>query len=432
MPRTDGDAAVASGGSTARSDWRLADWLAWQEQLNPRSIELGLTRSRLVAERLGLLSAPCITATITGTNGKGSSATLAAGIWQAAGYRVGRYLSPHLLRYNERIAIDGIEASDDAICAAFAAIDGARGDLPLTYFEFGTLAALWLFREAGCTVQVLEVGLGGRLDAVNIVDADAALVTNIGLDHTDWLGPDRDSIGREKAGIYRAGRAAICAEHEPPASVEAEARRIGARWIAAGRQFDVVRSDAAWSWKGEGAEYRELPLPALPGAFQIDNAAGVLALIEALQGRLPVGRSAIEAGLRGLVLPGRYQRHDGLILDVAHNLESATVLAAQLRAEPCAGRTWLVLGMLADKPVAEACRVLASVVDAVWCARLPPPRGLDDDQLATIARRSGLVAHAAGTVRDAISAARAAAEPGDRIVVCGSFLTVAAALENSR
>lgn len=415
-----------------RSDWRLADWLAWQERLNPRSIELGLARSSVVAERLGLLTAPCITATIAGTNGKGSSATLAAGIWQAAGYRVGRYLSPHLLRYNERIAIDGLEASDEAICAAFAAIDAARGDLPLTYFEFGTLAALWLFREAGCAVQVLEVGLGGRLDAVNIVDADAALVTNIGLDHTDWLGPDRDSIGREKAGIYRSGRAAICAEREPPASVEAEARRIGARWIAAGRQFEAVREDAAWSWKGEGTEYRGLPLPALPGAFQINNAAGVLALVEALQARLPVKHSAIEAGLRGLTLQGRYQRCDGLILDVAHNLESATVLAAQLRAEPCTGRTWLVLGMLADKPVAAVCKVLAAVVDAAWCAGLPPPRGLGGEPLARIAQQSGLIAHPAGTVRDAIAAARAAAEPGDRIVVCGSFLTVAAALENRR
>lgn len=415
-----------------RSDWRLADWLAWQEQLNPRSIELGLERSRLVAERLGLLTAPCVTATIAGTNGKGSSAALAAGIWQAAGYRVGRYLSPHLLRYNERIAVDGIEAPDEAICTAFTAIEGARGDLPLTYFEFGTLAALWLFREAGCVVQVLEVGLGGRLDAVNIVDADAALVTNIGLDHTDWLGPDRDSIGREKAGIYRAGRPAICAEREPPASVEAEARRIGARWLAAGRQFDIVRGDAAWSWKGEGAEYRELPLPALPGAFQIDNAAGVLALITALRDRLPVERAAIETGLRRLALAGRYQRHDGLLLDVAHNLESATVLAAQLRTEPCAGRTWLVLGMLADKPVAEVCRVLATVVDAVWCAGLPPPRGLGDDALAAIARQSGLMAHQAGTVGNAIAGARAAGGPGDRIVVCGSFLTVAAALEDRR
>ena len=436
LPRTDGDLAVTSSGSKARDGWRLADWLAWQEQLNPRSIELGLDRSRLVAERLGLLSAPCVTATIAGTNGKGSSATLAAGIWQAAGHRVGRYLSPHLLRYNERIAIDGVDASDEAICAAFAAIDAARGELPLTYFEFGTLAALWLFREAGCAVQVLEVGLGGRLDAVNIVDADAALVTNIGLDHTDWLGPDRNSIGIEKAGIYRPGRPAICAEREPPPSVEAEARRLGARWITAGQQFAAVHHQTGWDWswqgEGEGRDHRQLPLPALSGAFQIDNAAGVLALVHSLQDRLPVERRAIETGLRGMSLSGRYQRCDGLILDVAHNVESVTVLAAQLRAEACSGRTWLVLGMLADKPVAEVCRALAPIIDGVWCAGLPGPRGLGDDALAGIARQAGLTAHEAGTVSDAIASARAAAGPEDRIVVCGSFLTVAAALENCR
>lgn len=427
MPRTDG-----SFGNRERLGWSLADWLAWQELLNPRAIELGLERSRTVAGRLGLLDTPAITATIAGTNGKGSSATLAAGIWQAAGFRVGRYLSPHLLRYNERIAVDGVDAGDEAICRAFAAIDAARGELPLTYFEFGTLAALWLFREAQVDVQVLEVGLGGRLDAVNIVDADAALVTNIGLDHTDWLGPDRDSIGREKAGIFRAGRPAICAERAAPATVAAEARRIGARWIAAGQQFEVQRGADLWSWVGEGVEHRELPLPALAGAFQIDNAAGVLALVEALRERLPVARPAIEAGLRGLVLAGRYQRQAGLILDVAHNLESATVLAEQLRAEPCAGRSLLVLGMLADKPVAEVCRVLANVIDTVWCARLPPPRGLGDDALARIARQAGLVAFEAGTVTESVAAARAAAGPDDRIIVCGSFLTVAAALEDCR
>lgn len=430
MPRTDGSTAAAFSNSVDRRSWRLADWLAWQEQLNPRAIELGLERSRAVAERLGLLAAPPITATIAGTNGKGSSASLAAGIWQAAGYRVGRYLSPHLRCYNERIAIDGVDASDDAICRAFIAIDAARGELPLTYFEFGTLAALWLFREARVDVQVLEVGLGGRLDAVNIVDADAALVTNIGLDHTDWLGPDRDSIGREKAGVFRADRPAICAECGAPASVESEARRIGARWSVAGTQFRSERRAESWDWIGEGAARLGLPLPALPGAFQIDNAAGVLALIEALAARLPVERTAIDAGLRGLRLAGRYQRHAGLILDVAHNVESAKVLAEQLRAEPCSGRSLLVLGMLADKPVAEVCRVLAPVMDTAWCAGLPGPRGLEGDRLAAIAQGEGLTAVSAGTVRDAIASARAFARPGDRIVVCGSFLTVAAALED--
>jgi len=418
---------VASAGSRS-----LSDWLRWQEQLNPRSIELGLDRSRTVAERLDLLKPSAVTATIGGTNGKGSSATLAAGIWQAGGYKVGRYLSPHLLRYNERIAINGVDAGDDSICAAFAAIDAARGDLPLTYFEFGTLAALWLFREARVDVQVLEVGLGGRLDAVNIIDADAALVTNIGLDHTDWLGPDRESIGFEKAGIFRSGRPAICAEAAAPTSLERHAEAIAAQWQCAGADFAAGWTQTGWNWQGRGIAYAELPLPALPGAMQIDNASGVLALVTALQPRLPVERPAIEAALRALALPGRYQRVGGLILDVAHNFESAAVLAAQLRAERCDGRTLLVLGMLSDKPVAAVCATLASVATQFFCAGLPPPRGLPADQLVEIAQRSGAQASAHATVASALQAARASAGPLDRIVVCGSFLTVAAALEETR
>lgn len=375
-----------------------------------------------------------MTAIIGGTNGKGSSATLAAGIWQAAGYRVGRYLSPHLLRYNERIAIDGVEVDDEAICRAFAAIEAARGDIPLTYFEFGTLAALWLFREAAVDVQALEVGLGGRLDAVNVLDADAALVTNVGLDHTDWLGPDRESIGREKAGIYRAGRPAICAEAAPPASVADAAASLGARWLCRGMAFEASAAVDRWHWRSPaaGVDHPGLPLPGLPGAMQIDNAAGVLMLVESLQARLPVPRAAIEAGLRALSLPGRYQRHAGLILDVAHNRESAAVLAAQLQAEPCAGRTRLVFGMLSDKPVAAVCAVLAPVVDEVYCAALPPPRGLGDDELAGIVRAAGLSVSRHADVGAALAAARRDAQAGDRIVVCGSFLTVAAAFEESR
>lgn len=410
----------------------LSDWLRWQEQLNPRAIELGLERSRVVAGRLGLLQPAAVTATIGGTNGKGSSAALSAGIWKAAGYKVGRYLSPHLLRYNERIAIDGVDAGDEAICAAFEAIDAARADLPLTYFEFGTLAALWLFREATVDVQVLEVGLGGRLDAVNIIDADAALVTNIGLDHTDWLGPDREVIGFEKAGIYRSGRPALCAEAAAPASLARHAEAIGARWQCAGADFAAGWSSGGWNWQGRGVAYADLPLPALPGAMQIDNASGVLALVTALQQRLPVARPAIEAGLRGLSLAGRYQRLDKLILDVAHNHESAIVLAAQLRAEDCAGRTLIVLGMLSDKPVAAVCATLATVATHFFCASLPPPRGLPSEQLADLAARSGRTATAHATVAAALQVARETAGPQDRIVVCGSFLTVAAALEEAR
>lgn len=431
MPPTEAVSGSSAGTGRPHPGRQLADWLAWQERLNPRAIELGLERSRIVADRLGLLTPAAVTATVGGTNGKGSSVALADGIWRAAGYRVGRYSSPHLLRYNERIVIDGREASDDAICRAFAAIDVARGDLPLTYFEFGTLAALWLFREAECDVQVLEVGLGGRLDAVNILDADAALVTNIGLDHLDWLGPDREAIGFEKAGIFRSGRPAICAERTPPASLGAHAQAIGADWRLAGIDFEASRDSSTWHWRSavSSSEWRDLPPPALPGAIQIDNASGVLALVDALSARLPVTQAAIEHGLRTLTLAGRFERRGSLIFDVAHNVESAQVLADNLHAMPVAGRTLLVLGMLSDKPVAEVCRVLALVVDRVYCARLPPPRGLGDDSLTAAAISAGLDAHAAGSVADALRAAQAGASGDDRIVVCGSFLTVAEGMQ---
>lgn len=407
--------------------WGLAEWLAYQERVHPQAIALGLERVREVAQRLGLLPATPLTLTIAGTNGKGSSATLAAAIYQAAGYRVGRYLSPHLLAYNERIAVDGVDAADDALCAAFSAIEQARGDIPLTYFEFGTLAALWIFRAEACAVQVLEVGLGGRLDAVNIVDADCALITNIGIDHTDWLGPDRDSIAIEKAGILRAGRPAVCAEAQPPATLLEYAAKIGAGLRLAGRDFRLSRANGTWSWHGAGVHHLGLPPPALAGAAQYVNAAGVLAAITALAPQLPVPEAALAAGLRALRLRGRYEKTGRLVLDVAHNVESAEVLAANLAADPVAGKTWLVLAMLSDKPVEGVCMALAAQVDSVLFASLPPPRGLDDRQLAARAAAAGLAGRVAGSVSEAVRNALQAAQAGDRVVVCGSFLTVSEA-----
>ena len=410
------------------ADARLADWLSYQERLHPRAIELGLERVRSVALRLGLLPSTAVTLTVAGTNGKGSSTTLAAGIFSAAGYRTGRYLSPHLVRYNERIAIDGVEASDESLCAAFAAIEQARGEIPLTYFEFGTLAALKLFRDAGCTVQVLEVGLGGRLDAANIVDADCALITNIGLDHQDWLGPDREAIGREKAGIARANRPAVIAEAEPPAALVETLQGLGARAIRAGRDYAIERGSGDWRWCPlQGPALDALPPPALAGDFQYANAAGVLAAVRALESQAPVTVAAIRAALSGMRLPGRFERRGRHVLDVAHNEEAAQVLADTLRAEPVRGRTLLVLGMLSDKPVEAVCAALATVVDAAWFASLPPPRGLEAEVLAARAAASGLCGRAAGDVEAAVRAAQAAAAAGDRIVICGSFLTVSAA-----
>ncbi len=407
------------------ASWRLADWLAYQEQLHPRAVELGLDRVRLVAVRLGLLPTRAVTLTVAGTNGKGSSVTLAAGIYRAAGYRVGRYTSPHLIDYNERIAINGVDASDEALCIAFTEIEKARGATPLTYFEYGTLAALWLFRDAGCEVQVLEVGLGGRLDAVNIVDADCALITNIGLDHTDWLGHDRDSIGYEKAGILRAGRPAICVEAEPPQRLLDHAAAIGAPLQLLERDFFFQRELNQWSWKNSLLTLTQLPPPALAGAAQYTNAAGVLAAVATLGARLPVAKDAIDTALKALRLQGRYETLGPVILDVAHNVESAIVLADNLRADAAPGRRWLVLGMFADKPVEGVCAVLAPRVAGACFGRLPPPRGLSDDELARRAASAGLIGEACGTIEQAFRRAQTLAAPEDCILVCGSFLTVA-------
>ncbi|AXQ29461.1 bifunctional tetrahydrofolate synthase/dihydrofolate synthase [Solimonas sp. K1W22B-7] len=409
--------------------WSLADWLAWQERLHPKTIELGLERVRSVAQRLGLLPAQATTLTIAGTNGKGSSATLAAAIYRAAGYRSGLYTSPHLRRYNERVAIDGEPASDADLCRAFLAIEQARAATPLTYFEFGTLAALWLFREAGVGVQVLEVGLGGRLDAVNIVDADAALITNIGLDHTDWLGPDRESIGFEKAGILRAGKPAVLVERHPPESVLAAAQKRDAPVLRLGRDFDYAPRGPGWRWVGPAGNLDGLPLPALPGAMQLQNASGVLALVDALQARLPVPQEALHAALGELRLSGRLQRVGQCLLDVGHNAEAAEVLAEHLRMLRPKGRVLLVLGMLSDKPVEAFGRLLQPLVSRAFLGGLPGPRGLDAPALETRLRGLGMETEACRDVPEALQRALALAEPEDLVVVTGSFITVAAALD---
>ncbi|MEW6169552.1 MAG: bifunctional tetrahydrofolate synthase/dihydrofolate synthase [Pseudomonadota bacterium] len=403
----------------------LDEWLRWQESLHPRSIELGLERVRSVAERLGLPDMRPLTLTIGGTNGKGSSAELAALIYRHAGYRVGLYTSPHLLRYNERVRVDGAQAADADLCRAFAAIEQARAQTPLTYFEFGTLAALWLFREAAVDVQVLEVGLGGRLDAVNLVDADAALVTSIGLDHLDWLGSDREAIAREKAGIFRTGRPAIVAEPDPPHSLIATAEALGAPLLQIGRDFRVLRRDGVFDWCGRRT-LRALPLPALPGEAQLRNAAGVIAAVEALQQRCAVGDGAIRAALPRLVLRGRCELRGRHLLDVAHNREAAEVLAAALAALPPARPTVLVLGMLADKPHAAFVQALAAQIDAVVCVGLPGPRGLSAQALAAELPADAHV-RCCDNMAEALAVADALAAGHGRIVVTGSFLTVAAA-----
>jgi dihydrofolate synthase / folylpolyglutamate synthase len=415
---------------------RLADWLAWQETLHPSAIDLGLDRLQRTLDRLGWQRPACPVITVAGTNGKGSCVALTARILTEAGYRVGTFTSPHLLRYNERIAIDGVEVSDAALIAVFERIDAARGDDTLTFFEFNAAAALLVFAEARPDVVVLEVGMGGRLDAVNVVDADVALVTSIDLDHCDWLGRDRDTIGREKAGIFRSGRPAIFGSRDMPASIRETAQQLGADLQQLGQEFDWVRTGDRWTWRGRAGEQRDLPAPALHGAIQYDNAAAVLATLEALELRERLPRSAIERGLQTVTLPGRFQvvrqsspRPIEWILDVAHNPAAAHTLAAQLAARQGSGRTIAVCGVLSDKDVEGIVGELRSSFDTWVVVGLQGPRALAPEVLATRVRNLGVNVEAvAADVVAGCQAAGALAQAGDRIVVFGSFLTVGPAL----
>jgi dihydrofolate synthase/folylpolyglutamate synthase len=415
---------------------RLADWLAWQETLHPNAIDLGLERLQRTLERLAWRRPDCPVITVAGTNGKGSCVALTARILAESGYRVGTFTSPHLLRYNERIAVGGVEVSDEALMAAFERIDAARGDLTLTFFEFNAAAALLVFADTRPDAVVLEVGMGGRLDAVNVVDADVALVSSIDLDHCDWLGRDRESIGREKAGIFRAGRPAIYGARDMPASIREHARQIGTDLQQLGRDFDWLPLGDRWSWRGRRGEQRDLPAPALRGEVQYDNASAVLAALELLESRLRVPRSAIERGLLTVSLPGRFQivrrtrpRPIEWILDVAHNPAAARSLATQLARNATRGRTIAVCGVLGDKDVEGIATELQGSFDAWVIVGLQGGRALAPDALAARVRAIGVSVEAvAADVVAGCRAAEALAQSGDRVVVFGSFLTVGPAL----
>jgi len=411
----------------------LAAWLAYLEKLHPKSIALGLERVKAVHARMdAVLSCPVVI--VTGTNGKGSTCAMLESIVRSAGYRTGVYSSPHLLRYNERVRIGGESQDDAAIVAAFSAVEDARADTPLTYFEYGTLAALWAFARANLDVAVLEVGLGGRLDAVNIVDADVAVVTTIDLDHMDYLGPTREHIGFEKAGIFRPGRPAVCAEPDPPATLTAHARDIGAPLVQIGRDFGYVSEAAQWRYWGPGGERFGLPVPALRGAYQLANASTALAALGLLQDRLHVPASAIRDGLCNVTLPGRFQVLPGrpaIVLDVAHNPHAARALAATLSTMGYFRETIAVFGMLADKDIGGVIAATASRIDRWFVASVPGPRGATADSVRAMLESARVERGSIATFDDvetAFAAAREGAGDADRIVVFGSFLTVAAAL----
>jgi len=410
----------------------LADWLSHMERLHGKVIDLGLERVREVQARLGLFPRfPLLV--VGGTNGKGSTCAMLEAILRAAGYRVGCYTSPHLLAYNERVRVDARPASDAELCASFAEVEAARGATPLTYFEFGTLAAVALFRTQAVDVAILEVGLGGRLDAVNVFDADCAVVTSVDLDHVDFLGATREAIAFEKAGIFRAGRPAVFGEAQVPASLAAHAIAIGAPLAWAGCHFDHAADGGQWCFRRPGAEDLVLPLPRLVGDYQLANASAALAALDRLRGRLPVGVAAIRAGLGAASVAGRYQQlrtAPEVIVDVAHNPHAAAALARNLARAPGAGRTIAVCAMLADKDMRGTVGHLVDRVDAWFVAGLDLPRGAAAEVLAQALREAG-IASAITTYPDpaaAYAAALAAAEGRDRIVVFGSFHTVAAIL----
>ncbi|MBA3563814.1 MAG: bifunctional tetrahydrofolate synthase/dihydrofolate synthase [Gammaproteobacteria bacterium] len=413
----------------------LAEWLDWQETLHPRAIDLGLERPARVLRRLEVQMPTGGVVTIGGTNGKGSCVAFLDAMLRAAGRCTGAYTSPHLCHYNERICIDGGQATDAAIMDAFQRVDEARGEISLTYFEFSTLAAIWLFAQARCDTWVLEVGLGGRLDAVNIIDADVALISSIDLDHQDWLGTDRAAIGFEKAGIMRKNHPVVLGESDPPASVLAHARTVGARVLRLGRDFRFSESEGSWCWLGAGHRLEGLPFPAMAGRHQLANAACAIAALDALSPGSALPAAAIVSGLSEARAPGRFQIAPGSpewVFDVAHNPAAAVALARNLAARPAAARTHVILGMLADKDVARFASALRPQVDRWYAADLSHfGRGLSDRTLQ--ARLGGIVENTlAGTVEDACVLVDRIAAAEDRVVVCGSFHTVGAALRHRK
>ncbi len=413
----------------------LDHWLAWQQTLHPNAIDLGLDRARRVLVRTGWRRPSCPVITVGGTNGKGSCVAMLAAMLQASGRRVATFTSPHLVDYRERIRIDGAPVSVASLVAAFERIGDSLASDSLTFFEFNALAALLVFETAVPDAMVLEVGMGGRLDTVNLVDADASVIVSVGLDHTEWLGCDLESIGREKAGILRRGRPAIVGMVSPPRSVLETAETVGAELLLRGRDFDGVEGpDGTWRYRDAAGELDALPAPALAGAAQVGNAAVALAALRSLRGRLPVERYAVEEGLRRVRLPGRFQRIADprgfeWVLDVAHNPDAARTLAANLVLYPAAGQTVAICGMLGDKDIEEVVQILGARAGRWIAAGTDGPRGLDDHALAARAASAGVTMEHGGAVAEAMKLAATDAGKGDRIVVFGSFHTVGPALE---
>jgi dihydrofolate synthase/folylpolyglutamate synthase len=410
----------------------LADWLTYFESLHPETIALGLERVAQVRQRLNLDPGfPIIT--VGGTNGKGSVCAMLESMLHAAGYRVGCYTSPHLLHYNERVRIGKKQASDAQLCASFEKIEQARGDISLTYFEFGTLAAMQCFIEHKVEIAILEVGLGGRLDAVNVFGSDCAVVTSVDIDHTDYLGDTREAIAYEKAGIFRTGKVAICADSDVPQAIRAHAQQIGAQLWCIGSEFGFTAHQGQWDYRSLIGTRNALPYPALRGAFQLSNASAALAALDALKGRLPVSMEAVRRGLVEVQLAGRFQFVPGrptLILDVAHNPHAARSLAQNFAGLPPCPHTWAVFAMLRDKDMAGVAAALDPFIDTWLVAGIAVPRGATAAELAQVLQNTGVRGdiQTFHDVGEALRYACNAAGENDRIAAFGSFYTVAEAM----
>ncbi|MDO8457677.1 MAG: bifunctional tetrahydrofolate synthase/dihydrofolate synthase [Burkholderiaceae bacterium] len=422
----------------------LAEWLAYCEQLHGKPIDMGLERVRAVAERMAIRF-DCPVITVAGTNGKGSTCAMSESILSQAGYRTGVFTSPHLVHFEERLRIAEIPVTAVELIASFARVEAARTkndaknqpEISLSYFEFTTLAILDVMVRAKLDVAILEVGLGGRLDAVNIIDADCAIITSIDLDHMEFLGNDREKIGFEKAGIMRAGKSAVVSDPMPPASVLAHAEAIGADLWTVGRDFNFSGDKLQWGWAGRGRRYAGLAYPALRGANQLINASGVLAALTSLRERLPITAQAVRNGLAFVELPGRFQIIPGeptLILDVAHNPHAVAALALNLDAMGFSPCTHAVMGAMADKDLATMLTRMSPLVDKWYFTDLPTPRAATAAQLLStwqgVEKRQDTTGNCFADPMQALQAAIAAAAPTDRIVVFGSFFTVGGVLKD--
>ncbi|MBC7995051.1 MAG: bifunctional tetrahydrofolate synthase/dihydrofolate synthase [Rhizobacter sp.] len=416
----------------------LAEWLDHCERLHPKNIDMGLARSEAIKQRLGIsFKVPVIT--VAGTNGKGSTCTMIESIGLQAGYKVGLYIKPHFVHFEERCRVNGAMVSAAELLPHFEAVEQARGDMALTYFEFTTMAILRLLSQAELDMVILEVGLGGRLDTVNVIDADCAVITSIALDHMEYLGPDREAIGREKAAIMRPGKPAVFSDPVPPASVGAYAQEIGADLWQIGRDFNYAGDKQQWGWAGRNKRFNGLAYPTLRGANQLLNASGALAAFEALRDRLPITAQAVRNGLATLELPGRFQIVPGqptLVLDVAHNPHAVGALFENLDQMGFYPRTHAVLGVMADKDIAAILTRMAPLVDHWHFCDLPIPRAATAQQLKSL--HESLALRGPGPVTsachdnpsEALRAAVDAADPADRIVVFGSFYTVGGVLKD--